>query len=406
MGAVNSEAISGLVQAKDLGKVGETHVISPSEAAIPRPEGIHLEVKNGLGENPWVEADPKTLIKDGFVAVAVAKAVVEGRFTPEQWVNIHLSGRPDFNRGVNVFGRNPESANGWGKPVHYEPGQTQLSQDEARDLEHLFRLYLPRWEKTCPQVSLFTEGVEAILPEATEFQEEGQEYNLRNETLLWLNNKFALVLVNAPHLNGLHLVVHGRDRYWKDHGGFKRPWQSKLQPASEPIIEDISGSVKQPTAQTDLSQIIGFLEAEAILIGAQRVLLQEGGLPFYNPEIHFSSSWAPSLKTVEQGGKLNMDYLTDPNLEQARKNEKKVHRVGGNEEWDLGMHGHLYATRDADRYVLLPTRPQAEVPDQWKGIAPLSSDEAAKVKDLTQQKLTNWLTTNVTGGILPMPISQ
>jgi hypothetical protein len=401
---VGVEGLAVTAQAAELGRAGETSINSPARAAIPRSEGIHLEIKNGLGEKPWTESDPKTLLKDCFVAIATAKAVAEGRFTPEQWVNIHLSARPDFNEGVNVFGRNPESVTGWGKPVQFgDSGEAQLSAAEAQDLKHLFTRYLPLWEKTMPRVNLFAGGVNALSPDSVEFQGEAKKCGSSNTTLLWMNEKFNLVAINAPHLNGLHLVVDGRDSYWKARGGFKRPWQNQFQ---------------QDSRQTDLSQITGFLEAEAILIGAERVLLQEGKLPYYHPEVHFSSNWASGLRPVEEGGKLDTAYLASVGkfegagikerrkFMQARKNEKRKHRVGEDEEWGMGTHGHLYVTRDMNTYVTLPSRPQAEVPNQWEGIAPFGNDEGIKIRELAQRNLTTWLTVNTTGGLSTALVNQ
>lgn len=398
-GPAGIEGLPSITQTVELGKAGDTRIISPAQAAIPRSEGIHLEVRNSGGEKPWTEEDPKTLLRDSYFAVAVAKAVAEGRFTPEQWMNIHLDGRLPFNQGVNVFGRNPESVNGWGKPVQFNPGEDQLSSAEAQDLKHLFAHYLPLWEKASQQIDLFKGGVNLFPPDSEAFQQETQEYNLRKETLLWMNDKFALVVVNAPHLNGMHLVVHGRDIYWKDRGGFKRPWQNQPQGVSGAMPEGTLGSIEQSPGQTNLPQITGFLEAEAILIGAQRVLLGEGKLPFYNPEVHFSSNWAPSLKPVEEGGKLDTSYFSADNLEQARKDEKRSHRVDGDRAWDLGTHGHLYVTRDPKQFVSLPSRPKSEVPREWEGIKPPSETEVEQAKKLIQQGLTPWLIDNATGNL-------
>lgn len=397
--SVEGIEVSPTIQSIELGKAGDTRIISPAQAAIPRSEGIHLEVKDSINEKPWVKEDPKKLLRDGYFAIAVAKAVAEGRFTPEQWVNIHLDGQPSFNQGVNVFGRNPESVSGWGKPVQFNPGEAQLPSAEAEDLKRLFAHYLPLWEKTIPQVNLFAEGANTFPPDSEAFQQELQAYSLRRETLLWINDKFALVAINNPHLNGIHLVVHGRDSYWKDRGGLKRPWQNHPQGVSGQIPEGTPGSTELSSGQTDLPQITGFLEAEAILIGAQRVLLGEGKLPFYNPEVHFSSNWAPSLRPVEDGGKLDRSYLSTGDLEQARKDEKRSHRIGGDREWDLGVHGHLYATRDSGKFVELPSRPQVEVPEQWEGINPPSEAEVEQVRELVQQGLAPWLIDNAAGSL-------
>ena len=65
----------------------------------------------------------------------------------------------------------------------------------------------------------------------------------------------------------------------------------------------------------------------------------------------------------------------------------------------MGTHGHLYATRDVDKYVVLPSRPKTEVPKEWGGISPLSQDEGIKIKELAQENLSVWLTDNASGAL-------
>lgn len=364
-----------------LGQAGEIKVIRPDPAAIALSEGVHLEVV-GNKDVSWRNQDTKDILKKQFFALPVAKVLSEGRYSSDFWANIHLNSYPNFDTGVNVFGRNPNSDEGWARPVTIRevPSET-LPQDEKTQLSKTLRKYLPLWEQMLSNIELFKEGIGQLSLDDPGFVEGAEPNANKIDKVIWENEKFSLVIVQNPHLSGLHLVVHPRESYWEERGGFKRSWQVD------------AGSQGQ-------EHIKGFLEASAILIGAEKILLQEEGLPFYNPEIHFSGNWAPDLRPQDQGGKLKTDYLEDPDLRKARKTEKRAHRVDSDEEWQTTMHGHLYATRDPKFYVGLPSRPQKEVPDQWRGIVSLSADETTRINEVISQRLTPWLSENARGGLI------
>lgn len=358
-------------QKESLVESGDIRIIKPNPPAIPLSEGIHLEVTTDQ-DTPWRQRSPKELLRMGLFALPTAKVVAEGRFTEEFWANIHLNSYPDFDRGVNVYGRNPTSEAGWAKPavIRETPGES-IPIDGKNRLKQTFSRYLPLWNKLEQTIALFTDGVGQVHRE-----DEGG-----SEKVLWANEKFNLVIAEKPHLSGLHLVVHPREDYWAERGGFRRAWQ--IDP-------------NQPDFQ---EHVQGFLEAMSIILGAERVLIEDGKLPFYNPEIHFSGNWTSDFQPPERGGSLDTSYLSQADLERARKEEKREHRVGGVEEWKSSMHGHLYATRDPNTYVSLPTRPQKEVPEQWVGITPITDDEEETVKTLISKRLTPWLEQNVIGSL-------
>ena len=363
---------------------GDIRIIKPNSPAIPASEGSHLQVTTGE-QVPWRQRPAKELLRMAFYALPTAKVLAEGRDSEDLWANIHLNSRPPFEGGVNVFGRNPESATGWGKPVTLRDlADGVVPESAAKPAEGpVLDRYLHQWERLLPQVELFPEGVGELPSESQEFQEEDQALG-PNEKLIWANGKFSLVVIKSPHLSGLHLVVHPNQKYWGEKGGFKRAWQVDKS-------QDGQGAPQE--------HVQGFLEAVAIINGAERVLIEEGKLPFYNPETHFSGNWTPDFQPPERGGSLDTSYLSQTDLEKARKEEKREHRVGGVEEWQTAMHGHLYATRDPNTYVSLPARPEKEVPQEWEGITPLTDDEEGTIKTLIAERLTPWLEQNAMGSL-------
>ena len=106
----------GINQNEVVVKSGDIRIIKPSPPAIPASEGNHLQVTTGEGIS-WRQRPAKELLRMAFFALPTAKVLAEGRDSEDLWANIHLNGRPGFETGVNVFGRNPESSSGWGKPV-------------------------------------------------------------------------------------------------------------------------------------------------------------------------------------------------------------------------------------------------------------------------------------------------
>ena len=364
-----------------LGHSGNIKIIRPAPAAIPFSEGIHLQVVDGQNQS-WRQREIKDILRMEFFALPAAKVIAEGKFSPDLWANIHLNSYPGFDNGVNVFGRNPKSGTGWGKPVviryiNAEPLEEEMKKKLTTTLDH----YLPTWKKLLPKIQLSKNGIGQIDPQDPDFVVEEEKLAGKNEKTIWANEKFILVIVGNPHLSGLHLVVHTRESYWKKRGGFQRPWH--VNPNGPEAPENVEG----------------YLEAVSIIFGAEKILLEEEGLAFYNPEIHFSGNWAADLVIAESGGKLNLDYYSMENLERARKAGKRIYKAGAEDELQTAMHGHLYATRDPKTFVKLPTRPQQEVPNQWEGITPLSVDETTRISQVISKRLTPWLEKNASGKI-------
>lgn len=369
----------------------EIEIVRPNPCAIPEEEGLHLEAKaEKETEAHWQEKDTKKLLEMGLYSLPVAKVIAEGKFTPDFWSNIQFNARPGFEKAINIYGRSPESDASWAKPVRmreieYSSQEELLPNDIKNGLEKTFALYLRLWENIKKNINLFRAGVGEIKEGSEEYSEEKKSYLEKEdpykEDLLWANEKFALVSVKNPHLTGYHLVVHPRDKYWKDKGGFKMAWQTEKSEEENPEYME------------------GFLEALSILLGAERILFEEKSFNCNNPEIHFSGNWAKGLQPIEKGGKLSLEYLKEQRLEKARKKEKISHRVGAEEEFQAAFHGHLYATFNPEEYVNLPSRPLAEAPEEWEGIKGLDSATVEKIKDLTQKKLTPWLEKECQGAL-------
>jgi len=363
----------------------------PLEQAIPLEEGIQLVVDNGQEISHRNQQDVPALLRAAYYALAVAKVEAEGRFTKEFWANIQMNSWPGTEKGINVFGKSPQSKEGWGKPVNLRPTEARkpesLDQNQKAKLQRTMELYLPRWEKKAQEITVFDGGVNEIKPDNEVFQKESEIWINRpdpwQERAVWLNEKFVLVVVKNPHLDGLHLVCHARKDYWSKVGekGVVKAWQT-------------------PKGEEDPKYLNGFVESNAILLGADQIIQEAGD--FHNAEIHFSGNWGfrplePASKEVG-GREVDSSYLKEENLEQARKMEK----VGVQDAWaggdpDWHSHGHLYATRSPDKYVTLPSRPMKEVPEEWVATKPLSPEEEEKIYQLIQEKLTTWLEANCQG---------
>lgn len=134
----------------------------------------------------------------------------------------------------------------------------------------------------------------------------------------------------------------------------------------------------------------GFLELVAVIKTVQVILSSDKSLNFCNPEIHFSGNWAKDLQPKDQGGKVDPDEVLRLSQEEDIVSLRSYKRstLG---EITTGMHGHLYATKSEEDYVELPSRPLAEVPDQWSGIVPPSEEEVRRVQELIKTELTREL---------------
>ena len=356
-------------------------VVAPVDGTIPRAEGTHLRVKP-VGEYDWREAPVRETVAPVILSLGAAKLLAEGRLSPDFWTNIHLNSVPGSENGVNVWGRRPESAAAWARPVrireHVEAGEEQTVE---APLKEQMRRYLPAWEELSERLNLFQDGISEVSPDSDDFARLSHEFATKpdpyKEEVLWANDKFVIVNVLVPHLNGLHLVVHPRDDYWSDKGAFRRPWQQRNK--------------------DDLEYMRGFAEAFTILLSAYKLIAETEGLSFFNPEIHFSGNWAKDLLTEDQGGKLDLEHAVsaDPGV---RKDEKREHMLGQGEEFQTSVHVHLYMTDNADRYVALPERPASEAPEQWTGIEPTDPDKISRVRTELQSKLAAYLSANLGQG--------
>ena len=367
---------------QELWQSNEMRVVIPEKTAIPQSEGLHIEVESKKVLQPhWLEEDAAEQLRMGYYSLPVAKVLAEGRQTPDFWANIHFNARPGFDRSINVFGRSPESEEAWGKPVKIRSAgvSEKLPDDTKENLEETFERYMTLWRKNKDNIKVFEDGVEPLDPESDEYREEVEFYGTKDdpwkEDVLWANKKFVLVNVRNPHLTGTHLVVHPRQKYWQGKEGFKRAWQ--VNPG-----ESANEHIK------------GFLESMAILLATEKILAEQKGLKFNNPEIHFSGNWAKDLKTVEQGGKVSMRYLEGDKARAMKEKEKASHKPGRPGEFQTAFHGHLYATRDPDQYVDLPSRPAGEVPEEWQGISRSAAGETDLVKTALENNLNKALDDN------------
>lgn len=360
-------------------------IYHPWEPAIPAAEGLHLVV------NPK-EISIQGELRAAWYSLGVAKDMAEGRFTEDFWANIQKNAYSGIDFGYNVYGRNPQSKESWAKPVNIrtqEERKTEpLDEKQLNKLQRTMELYLPKWEREAQEVTIFEEGIKEIKPEEDSFRKETEIWQNRpepwQEKAIWMNDKFVLVIVQKPHLNGLHLVCHARKEYWSKHAqqGVIKAWQTPETEKEDPVF------------------LKGFIESNAILLGVQQLIQADDR--FFNSEIHFSGNWGfkpldPSTPDIG-GREVEPTYLTGENLEQARKMEKfdaQKRWASGDPDWHA--HGHLYATRDPQEYVKLPSRPAKEVPGEWERTHPLSAKEESDIYNLIQQSLGSWLETNCQG---------
>lgn len=347
---------------------GNFELYTPTSATILRSEGTNLAIKK-TGEFDWQKASPEDLVEATTLSLGAAKLLVESGHTPDFWSNIHLNSKAGTSDHINVFGRNPTSVSGWRKPVKLT---TEIPAGEEQSLTvdqvELIRRYMPNWERLAHRFEINPVAPPLVDQSTEEYQELMEQYGTRTngaEKIVWANEKFVIVIILKPHLNGLHLVIHPRGDYWQERGKFKRPWQQ--------------------SDHGELNHIMAFEEAMITLRQALDAI-NEASLPFYNPEIHFSGNWASDLQVVEDGGKLDTSYLESDDL-QRRKAEKRRHFVGNPSQFETAVHGHLYMTADPEQFVTLPERPQAEVPEQWEGINPPTPDLVDLVTRLIQTRV-------------------
>ncbi len=370
-----------------LWKGSGVEVVMPKEAGIVEEEGYHVQIiPEGKRDVDWRESSIQAVMNEGYYGLAAARIIADSAHSENLWANVHWNSRPDFIAGCNVFGRNPSSPEAWGKPVNMRDQKVSLPPDtHGSTFETFGRIsekYFPSWQKAREEFSPFAGGINEINTESDEYRQESNKWSERtppwDETLIWANEKFSLVAVNNPHLNGIHLVCHARDEYWSGLGGFKRPWQTE-----------------QAHQDSDYRFLQGFMENVAILKACQEILSSQDEIPFFNPEIHYSGNWGSQFGKQEEGGNFDeesYDAAIDSPSYELRKVKKTWQKdLNPPGKTGSGMHGHLYATFNQDELVRLPSLPKTKAPSEWEGIAPMSQEIRDKILALIREELTSML---------------
>lgn len=362
----------------------EMIVFLPVKPLIHPQDGIHFYILFKNAQNVWWKAESSDLLLKGAkTACLIGKIIITNGLINDFWANIQWSARPFFNKGVNVFGRNPESLN-WGQPLRILTHSKiyHYSTNYIRRLKNLLaRQLIFKKEQS---LILFSEGIKDFKQGSAEFTQAEEIFSenkppKKKKDILWVNEKFILTIPRQPHLEGLHLQVFPRFAYWqKKEIDFRAPWQLS------------------PDSLKAQLQIQGYLEMTAILLGAVKIILEDKKILCFNPEIHFSNNWHKDLQPIERGGRLQLEYLSNiknkPLEERIRiiTKEKSRYWLGEENEFRVTGHGHLYATNSEKEFVRLPSRPFEESPEEW----PVVSFSQAKIiylRKLLQDDLTAWL---------------
>ncbi len=360
-GVANGPETSFIPQAESLqGKEGVTlyksnefEVFVPKNPNIPLTEGLHIQISDGHDS----EDSPKEILARYTLALGAAKVLAESGMTRDAWANTRL----EEGQTVSVYGRVPGEENSWRKPVDtLERNSPQVDKVDPR-LAELFRRYMPKWEELSNRMELFKNGVN------------GKDINevSRESVTVWESDSLKLEVILNPHLKGLHLIASPKE-------SFQRQWQT------------VQG---QDSEQVYIQQT---LEATAVAMGGQKLLAEGRG------EIHNSGNWASGLKVTQEGGKLDLEKLSE-----NRKAEKKSHRPDIAEpesQMNTGMHVHVYIPSEGP--VILPKmskqeaieRGRLDVVKQWEEIPPMDQTQLEDIRvKLGEGKLTNWLEENCKG---------
>lgn len=334
-------------------------VFVPSKPNIPLNEGLHVGVSDGHDVSDF----PKEVLARYTMALGSAKVLAESGLTQDAWANTRL----EDGQMVSAYGRVPGVEESWRKPVDtFNRNVTEISQLDPNyntaKLQELFGRYLPKWEQLTNNMELFTSGVNG---------KDIAEPSSKEEVPIWENDRFTLVVVTKPHLKGIHLVAHPKE-------SVKRQWQT--------VIGQDAGQIYIQQA----------LEATSIAMGVQKLLAEGRG------EIHNSGNWAGDLKSIEEGGKLNMQKL-----EENRKIEKRLHRpdlASSENQIRTGMHAHVYIPENGPVVLSEMSKSEAiergrlDVVKQWEEIPATTPAEIEAIKaKLNEGKLTRWLEENCKG---------
>jgi hypothetical protein len=339
-----------------------THQISvPNPPGIPLEEGLHLQIS---GQQDASE-DPRQVLGRYLFSLAAAKVIAEsGIITDQAWANTRL----EQGQKVSVYGKAPEVASSWRKPVDTSNRNVEPIQElnTYNQLQRLLGMYIPRWETLAGLIHLFPEGVRG--------------FDSDSGFIVWRNPDFTAEVVKSRHLQGIHVVVHPEEK-------FERQWQT--------VHESRKDVYEQRVVQTYIQKT---LEATAIVMGIQALIAPGIG------EIHNSGNWARGLRSLEEGGTFNPTaFKEDP------KREKRLHRPDlALPELSFGtsVHVHWYAPENPHDLVLLPPfsreeaeeRHAVEVIKQWDAIRETTEEELMEIRQkLTSGRLTQWLKEHVQG---------
>lgn len=377
-------------------------IYHPLRPAIPSQEGLQLTIE------PRQKDDPMGELRAAYLGLAGAKVMSEGRYTEEFWANIHKNAHPGTEEGVNVWGRHPQSPEGWGKPVNIRKPEERENQpldaEQRAKLQRTLELYIPRWERAAERITLFEQGINAIEPQSEGFRQADQKAKEApwpwQSIKVWMNDRFSLSIALQPHIKGIHLVCDARPEYW-----------AKPAEKSEEGVprEEFRYPEKYPgkTWETpkypegSLEYLKGYLESYVILMGVKEALEKQGR--YFNSEIHFSGNWGfipLDASSAETAGKtVDRSYLEEKSPEALRERRKNIKREHLRESWassspGWGSHGHLYGTDSPENYVHLPSRPRDKRPEEWKNIPEWDEEKALQIRNLLQSELTSWLQEN------------
>lgn len=335
-------------------------IFVPSKPNIPLKEGLHVQVSDGHDR----EDSPKEVLGRYVLVLGSAKALAESSIAQDAWANTRL----EEGQIVSAYGRVPGVENSWRKPVDTlqrgaETTTTLEPYYDALKLQRLCRSYLPKWEQLASNIELFKNGVN------------GKDVNeVSKETVtVWENDKIKLEIILNPHVKGLHLIASPKE-------GFQRQWQAVRNSDSQPYIE-------------------ATLEVTAVAIGVQKLLAEGRG------EVHNSGNWASDLKTIGEGGKLDLE-----NFQEDRSGEKRLHRpdiAASENQINTGMHVHVYIPSEGP--VILPEmskqeaieRGKGDIVKQWEEIPPATQTQLEEIgTKLGGGKLTRWLEENCKGQLI------
>lgn len=343
-------------------KSNKFDVFVPKKPNIPLNEGLHIEVSSDHDSTD----SPKEVLARYALALGSAKVLAESGMTQDAWANT----RVEQGQMVSVYGRVPGVEKSWRAPVDtFNRDVPEIENLEpnynTQKLQELSSRYLPKWEQLVRSIDLFKKGI-------NEKNIEGS-----NSYIVWENDRFIVDVVKDRHIKGYHLVVNPKE-------SFRRQWQTNKDSESQSYIEST-------------------LEATAVAMGIQKLLAEGKG------EIHNSGNWAPCLKSVDDGGRFDLQ-----NFQKNIKTEKKSHRpdvAASEEQFDTSMHAHVYIPSEGP--VILPPmskqeaieRGRVDIIRQWEEIPPTTPVEVEEIKaKLREGKLAKWLEENCKGKLISKTI--